>query len=131
MVSPLPLNIFLDPPVNLPALWLEIMIDIGKKRAIMREMRENDRYLLSLRGGTEGGDGGEGGGRTFTDIANEAFTSDELRNSGLSFDLSEFKAKREVGHRVFSYHASYNDSRCYIRVFFLWIGQSVPITRNC
>ncbi len=44
--------------------------------------------------GEEGGD--SGGGRTFTDIANDAFSSGELRNSGLSFDLSQFKAKREV-----------------------------------
>ena len=46
-----------------------------------------------------GGDSDESGGRTFTDIANEAYSSNTLGNSGLSFDVSEFKAKKEV--RVF------------------------------
>ncbi|KAK2168762.1 hypothetical protein LSH36_14g03078 [Paralvinella palmiformis] len=35
-------------------------------------------------------------GRTFTDIASDAFTSDELKDSGLSFDVSQFKANREA-----------------------------------
>ena len=43
-----------------------------------------------------GGDSDESGGRTFTDIANEAYSSNTLGNSGLSFDVSEFKAKKEV-----------------------------------
>ncbi|ELT87893.1 hypothetical protein CAPTEDRAFT_196325 [Capitella teleta] len=41
-------------------------------------------------------DYGSGGEKTFTDIANEAFESGDTLSSGLSFDLSQFKAKKEV-----------------------------------
>ena len=40
----------------------------------------------------------KGATKTFTDIANEAFGSEELKKSGLTFDVSQFKAKKEVQH---------------------------------
>ena len=38
----------------------------------------------------------EKGGKTFTDIATEAFATGDIKASGIAFDVSQFKARREV-----------------------------------
>lgn len=36
------------------------------------------------------------GGKTFTDIASEAFEAGKIKTNGISFDVSQFKARKEV-----------------------------------
>ena len=63
-------------------------------------------------------DGQGGGSKTFTDIASEAFDAGRFGNSGLTFDLSQFKAKKVVSglhclcihtQRIGLYHQFYID----------------------
>ena len=64
--------------------------------AVHSKLGATELYNISIDFVNREEDEANKGGKTFTDIATEAFAEGELKASGIAFDVSQFKARKEV-----------------------------------